>query len=192
MKQKGLIVFLLAACGAVYFVWSSFSELPKLGMIEDTSLKEVSGKAIEVKNKPLLVNFFYTKCPNVCPFTMQDLKKLQQKLKEKGVSEKQYAIVSVTLDPEYDTAETILQYKEAFGISASNWLFLRGSEEETKKYAKQFNMVYEKSADGNVTHSTSMYIVDKTGRIRARHNMADQNKRVNVEKAAEHLLELID
>ncbi len=154
-------------------------------------MQEVSGSDFSLEGKPMLVAFFYTKCPDICPFTMQDLKKLQQALAEKGISENQYGILSVTLDPAFDTAPVILQYKEAFGITSPNWLFLRGSEQETENYARQFNMVYEKSEEGVITHSTSMYIVDAGGQIRAVHEMASGTERVDIEKTTEHLIQLI-
>jgi protein SCO1/2 len=176
---------------AIFFFWSSALELPKLGMVEEPSLSEVSGKELSIEGKPMLVTFFYTKCPDVCPFTMQDLKKLQQVLKEKNISEDQYQILSVTLDPENDTAESILQYKKAFDIASSNWLFLRGSEKETEKFTKPFQMVYEKTDDGFITHSTTMYVVDSNRHIRVRHDMATGSKRVNIEKVADHLIQLI-
>ncbi|MCP3762341.1 SCO family protein [Domibacillus sp. A3M-37] len=190
MKRVGIVALIGVGCIVIYMFWSSFLELPKLGTVEEASLEEVSGKEFSVKGKPMLVTFFYTKCPDVCPFTIQDLKKLQHVLKEKGITENQYSILSVTLDPKHDTAKTILQYKAAFDITSSNWLFLRGSEQEIKSYAKQFNMFYEKSGEGGITHSTSMYVVDSSYHIRARHDMATGTERVDIEKVADHLIQL--
>ncbi|WP_245676174.1 SCO family protein [Domibacillus iocasae] len=191
MKQAGIVVLIGVVCIALYMFWSSFSELPKNGTVEGASLEEVSGKEFSVNGQPMLVTFFYTKCPDVCPFTIQDLKKLQSVLKEKGITENQYSILSVTLDPKHDTAKTILQYKAAFDITSSNWLFLRGSEQEIKRYAEQFNMFYEKSGEGSITHSTSMYLVDSKRHIRARHDMATGTERVEIEKVADHLIQLL-
>ncbi|OMP66723.1 SCO family protein [Domibacillus epiphyticus] len=175
---------------ALFFFWSTALELPKLGTVKEPSLAEVSGKELSIEGKPMLVTFFYTECPNVCPFTFQDLKKLQKVLNDKNVTEDQYQILSVTLDPENDTRENILQYKQAFDISSSNWLFLRGSKEETEAFAKNFQMYYEKSEDGFITHSTTMFVVDSNRQIRARHDMAAGRNRVDVEKVADHLMQL--
>lgn len=191
VKRAGIAILAIAGCFVLYLIVASLSDLPKLGEVEGTSLQEVTGNKFSTEGKPVLIAFFYTKCPDICPFTIQDLKKLQQALEEKGVSEKQYGILSVTLDPEFDTVPIILKYKEAFDITSSNWLFLRGSEKETKNYAKQFNMIYEKSGEGVITHSTSMYIVDASGQIRAVHEMASGTKRVDIEKTTEHLIQLM-
>lgn len=159
--------------------------------MEESALTEVSGNVISTENKPKLVTFFFTNCPDICPTTILDIKKLQQLMEEKGITEDEYLILAITLDPEYDTKETILQYKQAFDITSSNWLFLRGSEEETKKIAQSFKMVYEKQ-DGFIVHSTTMYVVDTNDQIRANHDMAIGEKRVNIEAVADHLIQLID
>lgn len=189
---KALIFAVLVSVGLLPFIffYSSTLELPKLGTVEKTPLSEVSGKDFSTQGKPSLVTFFYTRCPDVCPFTMQDLKKLQKMLKEKGVAGDQYSIVAVTLDPEYDTKERIMQYKKAFDISDENWLFLRGSEKDTKKFARSFRMIYEKSEEGYVTHSTTMYMVDSKSQIRARYDMSTGQKKLDIEQVAEHLIQL--
>jgi protein SCO1/2 len=191
--MKGFVTVVLLVIGfiAVFFLWPKSIDLPKIGEVERWPLAEVSGNDMSMEKKPKLISFYYTNCPDICPTTMVDLKELQQLMKEKGISEDQYIIVSVTLDPDYDTNERILQYKELFEISSTNWLFLRGSEEETENFTQNFNFFYGKNQEGFLTHSTSMYIVDSNDQIRAHHDMAIGKKRVNIEEIANHLQQLI-
>lgn len=191
MKVFISVMLLVIGFMVVFFLWPKSIDLPKIGEVEEWTLTEVSGNDMAIEKKAKLISFFYTNCPDICPTTMMDLKDLQQLLKEKGISEDQYIILAVTLDPEYDTNERVLQYKEAFGISSTNWLFLRGSEEETKKFTQNFNFFYEKDQQGFLTHSTSMYLVDSNDQIRAHHDMAIGKKRVNIEEIANHLQQLI-
>lgn len=193
IQVKVFIGVLLIIIGftAFYFVWPKSIDLPKIGTVEEWTLTEVSGKDVSIQKKPKLITFFFTNCPDICPTTMWDLKDLQQLMKEKGISEDEYLILAVTLDPEYDTEGRIIQYKENFGIDSPNWLFLRGSEVETKKFTQYFNFFYEKDKGGFVTHSTSMYIVDSNNQVRAYHDMAIGNKRVNIEEIADQLQELL-
>lgn len=191
---KFLMSVLLLVIGfiAFYYLWPQSIDLPKIGTVEEWTLTEVSGNDVLSQNKPKLITFFFTNCPDICPTTMVDLKDLQQLLTEKGISADQYHIVAVTLDPNYDTKERIIKYKDVFGISSPNWLFLRGSEEETKKLTQSLNFFYEKNQEGFVTHSTSMYVVDSKNQIRAHHDMAIGKKRVNIEEIAGHLIQLIN
>ena len=191
MKVFVSVILIVIGLMVVFFLWPKSIELPKIGEVENWSLTEVSGNDMSIEKKPKLISFIYTNCPDICPTTMVDLKDLQQLMKEKGISEDQYIVLSVTLDPEYDTEERIMQYKENFGIISSNWLFLRGSEDETKKFTQYFNFFYEKNQQGFLTHSTSMYIVDSNDQIRAHHDMAIGKKRVNIEEIANHLQQLI-
>lgn len=123
--------------------------------------------------------------------TIWDLKKLQQLMEEKGYTEEDYQLLAVTVDPEYDTNQIIEEYKAVFDITENNWLFLRGSLEETKKLTKSVQFYYEKDSNGFVTHSTTLYVLDSNDRVRALHDMAVGNKRVNVEEVVKHLQMLI-
>ncbi len=191
MKVFAGVVVIVIGFMVFYFLWPQSISLPKMGTVKEWSLTEVNGKEVSVQRKPKLITFFFTNCPDVCPTTMWDLKDLQQLMNEKGISDDQYLILSVTLDPDHDTNERIMQYKEVFEITSPNWVFLRGSEEETKKFTQNFNFIYDKNEDGFVTHSTSMYVVDSNEQIRAHHDMAIGEKRVNIEDIATHLQQLI-
>ena len=192
MKVFVIVMLVVVGFMAFNFLWPKSIDLPQLGTVKEWTLTEVSGEDASINKKPKLVTFFYTNCPDICPTTMLDLKDLQQLMKDKGISDDQYLIVAVTLDPTYDTKKRIIQYKDTFEISSPNWLFLRGTEEETKKFTQYFNFAYKKNQDGFLTHSTSMYVVDSTDQIRAHHDMAMGKKRVNIEKVADHLIQLIE
>ena len=191
MKIVRNIVLVVIGFIALYFFWPQSIDLPKLGTVKEWSLTE-DGNGQDFQDKPKLISFFFTNCPDICPMTMWDLMELQELMREKGITDDRYIILSVTLDPEYDTDERINQYKELFDISSPNWLFSRGSLEDTKKFTQYFNFYYEKNEDGFVTHSTSMYIVDSKNNIRAHHDMAIGKKRVNIEEIANHLESLIN
>ncbi|WP_075620254.1 SCO family protein [Paenisporosarcina indica] len=186
------LFLLLSGLVVIYFLWPETPSLPKIGTVNEWTLTEVSGEDVSVHNKPKLITFFYTNCPDICPTTMIDLMGLQQYMQEKGISNDEYLIVSVTLDPVFDTKERILKYKDVFGISSPNWLFLRGTEEETKQFTQYFNFIYKKNQDGFLSHSISMYAVDSNNQIRSHHDMAVGNKKVNIEEIAENLIQLIE
>ena len=191
--MKVIVSMMLIVIGfiAVFFLWPKSVDLPKIGETKDWTLTEVSGSNISYEKKTKLVSFIYTKCPDICPTTMVDLIELQQLMKEKGIVEDQYIVLTITLDPEYDTKERLLEYKDLFGISSTNWLFLRGTEEETKRITQDFNFFYKKDQNGFLAHSTSLYIVDSNNQIRAHHDMAIGNKRVNIEEIAIQMQQLI-
>lgn len=191
MKKVIVIMMLPIIFGLVYAMWSKAVELPQIGKVIEWPFTEVSGSETNFQGKPKLVTFFYTKCPDVCPTTMWDLTALQEVMKDRGISQDEYFIIAITVDPEYDTKEKIVRYKELFNIEDPNWLFFRGTEETTKEFSKYLNFYYDRNEDGFVTHSTSMYIVDGQDLVRAHHNMAIGKNSVAIEEIANHLQQLI-
>ena len=190
MKKIGIPIFLVLGFAVFYFIWPRSLELPKISVVEDWPFTEVSGMSVD-PDKPKVLTFIFTNCPDICPMTIWDLKDLQELMKEKGYTDEDYQLLAVTLDPEYDTKQVLENYKTVFDITDPNWLFLRGSMDDTEKLTKSVQFYYEKDSNGFVTHSTTLYILDSEDRVRALHDMAVGNKRVNVEQVARHLEMLI-
>lgn len=190
--KKFIVLFMLPIVfWILYAVWSKAVELPQIGKIPEWPFSVVGENETNFQGKPKLVTFFFTKCPDVCPTTMWDLTALQEAMEGRGISQDEYFIVAITLDPEYDTKDKIMRYKKLFNIDDPNWLFFRGTEESTKEFSNYLNFYYDKNEDGFVTHSTSMYIVDDQDSIRAQHNMATGKNKVAIEEIADHLQQLI-
>jgi protein SCO1/2 len=70
-----------------------------------TLSKELDG------NKPTVLAFFYTSCTTVCPVTSQILAGTQALL---GKELKGARIISISIDPEYDTPERLNAYRKKF------------------------------------------------------------------------------
>ncbi|WP_039042065.1 SCO family protein [Sporosarcina sp. ZBG7A] len=191
MKKIIYLSVFLIGFFVLYLLWPRAIELPYIGSVKEWQLAEVSGNEAAFQDRPKLVTFIYTQCPDVCPTTMLDLIDLKQIMDERGISQEKYYIIAVTVDPEYDTNEILQQYKEMFDIHEKNWLFFRGTDEQTYQFSRYFNFFYEKNEDGFLTHTTSMYIVDSKNQIRAHHDMATVDKRVAIEEIADHLQQLI-
>jgi len=193
IKKLMIPSFVLIGFIAIYFLWPTAVELPNLGTIDDPELTAVNGEAYTFStDKPKLVTFFYTECPDVCPMTIYDLTMLKQQLQEEDVGEEAYDLVLITLDPEVDTPEKIKNYAGQFNITGNNWNFLRGSQEQTRQTADQFNAVYQKDESGFITHSTTMYLLDEDNNIRAYHDMNTGNNAVDLDQLAENFLALLD
>jgi protein SCO1/2 len=70
-----------------------------------TLSKELEG------NKPTVLAFFYTSCTTVCPVTSQILAGTQALL---GKDLQGARILSISIDPEYDTPERLTAYRQKF------------------------------------------------------------------------------
>ena len=122
------------------------------------TLADFSGKAV-------VVFFGYTRCPDVCPTTMVEMKEVLRKLESEAAK---IQVLFVTLDPERDTQQVLAQYVPAFD---PRFLGLYGDSATTAKTAKDFKVFYEKrpgSSPGSHTidHTAASYVFDPKGRLR--------------------------
>lgn len=191
MKMLTIGVFFLLLAGGLWGLWYLQTSLPVLKTVEPFQMSAVTGEQYESENGRIkVVAFFYTACPDICPFTMSDLKEVYDELDRKAVFDGEVEFVSITLDPEADTVERIVKYAHSFDAAAVHWHWLRGTEQETVEVTEQFRMRRVK-LDGQIAHSTTLYLVDANHQIRGTYQMATARDRVNREELISDMLRLV-
>jgi protein SCO1/2 len=79
------------------------------------SLVDQDGRHVSLdsyRGKPVLLFFGYTRCPDVCPTT---LNKLTKAMKDAGSDARDIQVLLITLDPANDTPATLRKYTGHFG-----------------------------------------------------------------------------
>jgi protein SCO1 len=76
-----------------------------------------------MKDKIILVNFFFTECPGVCPLMTQNLANLPDLLGDRFGRD--IFMYSISLQPEHDTPERLADYASLYGVGPG-WLLLTG------------------------------------------------------------------
>lgn len=111
----------------------------------------------DVIDRPTLVYFGYTHCPDFCPTDAANMAAVVDLLAEQGVSVNS---VFVTIDPERDTPEalgrfTALMHPQMVGLS--------GAAEDVAAAAKAYRVYYAKAGDDPefylMDHSTFTYLM---------------------------------
>lgn len=98
---------------------------------EETSLaKELNG------DKPVMVNFIFTTCTTICPVMSATFRQVQSEL---GPYRDEVRMISVSIDPEYDTPERLRDYAKRFE-AGPQWQFLTGSLEGSVAVQKAFDV----------------------------------------------------
>lgn len=88
-----------------------------------------SGKTVtqdDLNRSVWIASFIFTRCPLSCPKISSKLAELQPRLAGSGVK-----LVSVSVDPEFDTPKILADYSRRFHADSSRWSFLTGSKSET-------------------------------------------------------------
>ncbi len=78
-------------------------------------------------DQPVLLNFIFTSCTTICPVMSASFADIQGEL---GDDSAKVRMVSVSIDPEYDTPVRLAQYAQRFD-AGSQWQFLTGTLEDS-------------------------------------------------------------
>lgn len=117
------------------------------------------------KNKVYVADFFFTSCPTICPIMKQQMLRVYDQYKENPA----VAILSHTIDPEYDTVGLLHEYANRLGVSSQTWHFVTGDKETIYDLAETSYMVVaneDEEAPGGFIHSGAFLLVDSKGQIR--------------------------
>jgi protein SCO1/2 len=109
-------------------------ELPKLAMVKHDRMLASFPEELD-DGWPLILDFIYTSCPNICPMSSKILSKAHELLGPEG---NKVRIVSITIDPLIDTPDRLAQYARKFNASAQ-WELYTGTPENSVALQKAFH-----------------------------------------------------
>lgn len=139
-----------------------------------------------LKDKVCIANFFFTRCPSICPPMQQELIKIAKMVKEYD----DFMMISHTIDMTNDTIDVLHNYWETTEIPGERWQFLGGSEVVAKAQAKQFMTNFKPNEDGtDFYHSSFVALIDKQQQIRGFYNTSTP---VDMERLIEDIKTLVD
>jgi len=139
----------------------------------------------EFENKYVLITFLYTSCGTVCPQLEKNMAELYERLPQ--YVGKEIVFLSISFDPTRDDPERLETYRKAFGSDGDTWRMVRiVDKNELDLLLKRFGVIVIPDGNGNFTHNSAFYLVDKTGRLS---EVMDYTK---IEEAADKIVTLIE
>jgi protein SCO1/2 len=145
-------------------------KLTKIGPAPQFELMNQDNKKITnetYKGKVYVLEFFFSTCPTICPKMNESMLGIEKSF----FGNPNFGIVSITIDPEHDTAEVLKTYADFLGVKSSNWNFLTGDKAYIFNLAnKGFNLYAGENdkVSGGFEHSGLFALIDKNGNIRCR------------------------
>jgi len=132
------------------------------------TLPRADGSTFDLKaqrGSAVLIFFGYTHCPDVCPTTLADWKKVKRGL---GADSSRVRFVFISVDPDRDTPKIAQDYAAGFDPT---FIGLSGDSAQIERAKTLFHVEsfkeHIKSANGYaVTHSSSVFAVDPRNRMR--------------------------
>jgi protein SCO1 len=115
--------------------------------------------------KHVVLTFIFTRCPvpNFCPLMSENFRQLRAMLDATpGGSDVQ--LLSITLDPEYDTPEMLRIYSARYTGDTSRWTFATGSAGEIDELTARFS-IYAEPEGNTITHGLGTAQITPDGKL---------------------------
>ena len=115
------------------------------------------------RGKPLLVNFVYTSCFQVCPTTTKNLQKaVENTVGMLGAN--RFNIVSIGFNQPFDSPQAMKIFATQYGIHLPNWEFLSPAPAIVDALTQNFGFSYVATTAG-FDHMNQVTLVDAEGKI---------------------------
>ena len=116
-----------------------------------------------------IADYFFTRCPGICPRLSSAMRTIQDYLGEKA---QRVRLVSYTVDPVHDSPAALREYAQRYGADLRRWTFVTGADTTLYRLAvKGYLIPVDKSPDSTrgelgYVHSDMLVLVDPELRIR--------------------------
>jgi protein SCO1/2 len=139
--------------------------------VKDVRLTNQFGKEVSInegdwKNKIIIVDFFFTACPSICPKLTRSMKRIQDDFNK---TDTVLHFVSYTVDPERDSAAKLKAYGDKYGINHDTWWMLTGDRNVIYNLAlKEYkaNIADTEIVDTGFVHTPLFFLLDKDRVVR--------------------------
>ncbi|MDA0292623.1 MAG: SCO family protein [Verrucomicrobia bacterium] len=160
-----------------YSMWQAsvrrdVEQLPVIRAVPEFALTDQNGDEVtmaDLRGKIWIADFIFTRCAGPCPLMTARMLEMQKAL----VKTPEVKLVSVTVDPAYDTPEVLKAYAEANFADPNRWKFLTGEKEVIEKLVTEGFMQHLAEENGEPVHGTMFLLVDGQGMVRSARMLED-------------------
>ncbi len=136
------------------------------------------GKTVNLEDlhgKIIVINFFFTRCPVVCPGLTKNMKRLQDSFKK---NDSVVQFVSISVDPEYDSTKQLRKFADRFNVNHDNWWFLTGNKQEIYDFAihEMKANIADTDVDTAFIHTEKFFLLDSNKVIRGFYDGFDTSR----------------
>lgn len=193
------IAFLaVGICALIYTVFFQEEKLPvfnptdfnpelvddsKQGIFENHTvasfeLLNQNGKTIthkDYENKIYVTDFFFTRCPSICPVMSNNMEKLQNTF----IDETDVMLLSLSVTPELDSIPILKEYSQKHGAVDGKWNITTGDKKHIYNLARKSYFAVVNEGDGGLQdfiHTPNFILVDKQKQIRGVYDGTKNNE----------------
>lgn len=166
-------------------VWHKVADIRLQNQLGDTvSLDDIAGSII-------IADFFFTRCPSICPSLTRSMKELQDAMKMKDfrrrIDSSYVRFLSFSVDPERDSADALKRYADKYAVNHDTWWMLTGPKKKIYDFALnelKLGLQDGEGVDSNFIHTSKFVLLDRERVVRGYYNGLDT---ASMSKLAEDL-----
>jgi len=188
MKIKIGIGILVVAFSVLIYLVNRKSELPilnpsdfnpelvdaslqneaKVHTIADFELLNQNGETItqaNYENKVYVADFFFTRCPSICPVMSNNIEKLQNTFIDNTI----VMFLSLSVTPELDSIPVLKEYAQKHNAIDGKWNITTGEKKHIYNLARKSYFAVVNEGDGGLQdfiHTPNFILVDTKKQIR--------------------------
>jgi protein SCO1/2 len=155
-------------------LWHSVADFKFQNQLGRTvSLADLSGKVV-------VADFFFTRCPSICPKLTVNIRKLQDALSTKDqfkqLNPAFIQFLSFSVDPERDSVSVLKAYADHYGINPDVWWLLTGPKKQIYDFSMnelKLGLADGEGVDSNFIHTPKLVLLDKQRVVRGYYNGLD-------------------
>ena len=123
----------------------------------------------EWRGRVLAVTFIYTRCPlpDFCPLIDRQFLAAQREASADPQLRDRVHLLSITLDPSFDTPPVLLAHARQVGADPKAWTFATGAAEDLDRFGSRFGVSVMRNdpSGAEVIHNLRTAVLDRDGRL---------------------------
>ncbi|MDQ6889277.1 MAG: SCO family protein [Bacteroidota bacterium] len=147
-------------------LWHHVSSMHFINQFGDTVSFE------DLKGKIIVLDFFFTRCPTICPQLARAMKRLQNSFTN---NDSIVQFVSITVDPLHDSVPQLRKWADKFNVNPDSWWLLTGNRDSIYDLAiKEIKAnIADVHIDTAFIHTENFFLLDKERIVRGFYNGFD-------------------
>jgi len=136
--------------------------------VADFELLNQNGKTITQKdyeNKIYVTDFFFTRCPSICPVMSNNMEELQTVF----LTNDAVKLLSISVTPEFDSVPILKAYAQKHKVIDTKWNIATGEKKHIYNLARKSYFAVVNEGDGGMQdfiHTPNFILVDTKKQIR--------------------------
>lgn len=143
--------------------------------VDDFTLINQNGNVItqeNYKDKIYVVDFFFTRCPSICPIMTDNLVKVQNQF----INDNKVMLLSLSVTPYIDSVSVLKKYAQDKGVKDNKWNITTGDKKHIYNLARKSYFAVIEQGDGGLQdfiHTPNFILVDTNKQIRGVYDGTD-------------------